>query len=438
MSRNKLKRYTGAEVAQPKSIAEQLLAGTKLGSLLYGKQETYKDGNNQEREDASFNESANGQLVQRMVETAKDAGELVATGLAFGNPLTASNAMSPLIASSQAYWIGHGINDGAQRIENIGEGVKNFVEDPSWQNVWTVAKEVPMLVLDVAGALPVAKTVTTTAKQITPTVKSTVENARKVGYSVEDRMHAVQDVVNMEKYKGLYPIVENGQIVWKKPKIGDTHAVQMIDPRSKLFYHNNGVSRINPEAPRDISFMARFPEQQGYATVHPEGYINSITLTPAPGETTIPKDVMRNFWKGTRDVVRPGTYISGDTSTLPLGEQVHRAFTTGGVKSAVQKLLEKRSVKSHFGLSPDSYKSIISQASRDGYELRWGTPFSWKNWNPTAVNNAGMYPLRGESKTTYLERFNKWADEIGGRHAYVDERGIVQIPHPYIFVKPKP
>lgn len=152
-----------------------------------------------------------------------------------------------------------------------------------------------MLALDVAGALPVAKTVTTTAKQITPTVKSTVENARKVGYSVEDRMHAVQDVVNMEKYKGLYPIVENGQIVWKKPKIGDTHAVQMIDPRSKLFYHNNGVSRINPEAPRDISFMARFPEQQGYAIVHPEGYINSITLTPAPGETTIPKDVMRNF-----------------------------------------------------------------------------------------------------------------------------------------------
>jgi hypothetical protein len=66
-----------------------------------------------------------------MGETAKDAGELVATGLAFGNPLTAGAYMSPLIVGSQAYWIGHGINDGAQRIENIGEGVKNFVEDPS-------------------------------------------------------------------------------------------------------------------------------------------------------------------------------------------------------------------------------------------------------------------------------------------------------------------
>ena len=79
--RNKLKRYTGAEVAQPKSIAEQLLAGTKLGNLLYGKQKTYKDGNNQERKDASFKESANGQLVQRMGETAKDTGRTVAENI---------------------------------------------------------------------------------------------------------------------------------------------------------------------------------------------------------------------------------------------------------------------------------------------------------------------------------------------------------------------
>ena len=38
-----------------------------------------------------------------MGETAKDAGELVATGLAFGNPLTAGEAVTPLIAGSQAY-----------------------------------------------------------------------------------------------------------------------------------------------------------------------------------------------------------------------------------------------------------------------------------------------------------------------------------------------
>lgn len=78
MTRNKLKRYTGAEIAQPKSIAQQLLEGTRLGNLLYGKQETYKDGNNQERKDASFKESANGQLVQRMGDTVKGVGRTIA------------------------------------------------------------------------------------------------------------------------------------------------------------------------------------------------------------------------------------------------------------------------------------------------------------------------------------------------------------------------
>lgn len=173
---NKNQIYSG------KSIAEQLLGNTWVGRLLYGKPETYKDGYGIERKDSDFKESANGQLVQRMWETTKDAGELVATGLAFGNPLTASNAMAPLVVGSQSYWIGHGINDGAQKIDNIGEGVQNFVEDPSWQNVGAVAKEVPMLALDVAGSLPVAKTITNTAKQVTPVaINKTLIDAKILG-----------------------------------------------------------------------------------------------------------------------------------------------------------------------------------------------------------------------------------------------------------------
>lgn len=38
-----------------------------------------------------------------MGETAKDAGNLALTGLAFGNPLTAGSAMAPLITGAQAY-----------------------------------------------------------------------------------------------------------------------------------------------------------------------------------------------------------------------------------------------------------------------------------------------------------------------------------------------
>ena len=175
MTKRKLQKYTGNEVALQPSIAEQLLRGTTVGNWIYGKPKEYTDGDGSKRQDATFKESANGQMVQRMGETAKDAGNLVLTGLAFGNPLTASNIMAPLITGAQTYWIGHGIQDGAQRIENIGEGVKNFVEDPSWQAAGEVVKEVPMLALDVAGAVPVAKTVIQTGKNIEPAVQQVVQ-----------------------------------------------------------------------------------------------------------------------------------------------------------------------------------------------------------------------------------------------------------------------
>ena len=103
MTRRKLHRYTGNEVASQPSIAEQLLRGTKVGELLYGKPTEYTDGDGGKRQDATFKESANGQMVQRMGETAKDAGNLALTGLAFGNPLTASSTMAPLITGAQAY-----------------------------------------------------------------------------------------------------------------------------------------------------------------------------------------------------------------------------------------------------------------------------------------------------------------------------------------------
>ena len=183
MSKRKLYRYTGNEVTSQPSIAEQLLRGTKIGNWLYGESKTHKDGYGNEKQDVTFKESANGQLVQRMGETAKDTGNLVLTGLAFGNPLTASSTMAPLITGAQAYWISNGIKDGTQRIENIEEGVKNFVEDPSWQAVGEVAKEVPMLALDVAGALPIAKTVIETGKNIMPVTQQAVQ---RISGSVDD------------------------------------------------------------------------------------------------------------------------------------------------------------------------------------------------------------------------------------------------------------
>lgn len=73
------------------SIVSQLLSGTKIGKLLGYGDNTYTDGYGTTRTNASLGESANGQQLERMGETAKDVAGLVATGAAFGNPITASN-----------------------------------------------------------------------------------------------------------------------------------------------------------------------------------------------------------------------------------------------------------------------------------------------------------------------------------------------------------
>ena len=70
------KTYSG------RSIASQLLEGTKLGKILYGEPETYKDGYNKTRSHASLEESANGQQLNRMKDTAIGAGTVIAENVA--------------------------------------------------------------------------------------------------------------------------------------------------------------------------------------------------------------------------------------------------------------------------------------------------------------------------------------------------------------------
>ena len=86
----------------------------------------------------SLKESATGQELDRMKNTAKSAGKLTATGLAFGNPITASSVMAPLITSSQAYFMTEGLKDAYDRVTSPNK----------------TAADGAMVALDVAGAVP--------------------------------------------------------------------------------------------------------------------------------------------------------------------------------------------------------------------------------------------------------------------------------------------
>ena len=104
----------------------------------------------------SLKESATGQELNRMKDTAKGTGKLVATGLAFSNPITASTAMAPFITAAQAYFMSDGLKDAYDRITSSSKTIADGA----------------MIALDVAGAVPAFSAIKNGYRFVKPTVKS--------------------------------------------------------------------------------------------------------------------------------------------------------------------------------------------------------------------------------------------------------------------------
>lgn len=87
---------------------------------------TYTDGYGVERRsEVPFNESAQGQQLQRMGETAKNVGKLGLMAAGTINPFTAASTASALLGTAST---AYGLSLGAQNVYNTG---KQFVQDPS-------------------------------------------------------------------------------------------------------------------------------------------------------------------------------------------------------------------------------------------------------------------------------------------------------------------
>ena len=106
----------------------------------------------------SLKESATGQEWDRIKDTAKGTGKLVATGLAFSNPITASSVMAPLITGSQAYFMTEGLKDAYDRVTSPNK----------------TAADGAMVALDIAGAVPAFSAVRNGYRFVKPAVKSGV------------------------------------------------------------------------------------------------------------------------------------------------------------------------------------------------------------------------------------------------------------------------
>ena len=129
----------------------------------------------------SLKESATGQELDRMKETAKDAGKLVATGLAFSNPVTASTVMAPLITGSQAYFMTEGLKDAYDRVTSPNK----------------TAADGAMVALDVAGAVPAFSAIRNGAKYVLPTAAKTVTPALIAKQISKTKLPTVEPTLNI-------------------------------------------------------------------------------------------------------------------------------------------------------------------------------------------------------------------------------------------------
>ena len=129
----------------------------------------------------SLKESATGQELDRIKDTAKDVGKAIATGLAFSNPVTASTAMAPLITGSQAYFITEGLKDAYDRVTSPNK----------------TAADGAMIALDVAGAVPAFSAIRNGAKYVLPTAAKTVAPALIAKQISKTKLPTVEPTLNI-------------------------------------------------------------------------------------------------------------------------------------------------------------------------------------------------------------------------------------------------
>lgn len=129
----------------------------------------------------SLKESATGQELDRMKDTAKGTGKLVATGLAFGNPITASSTIAPFITGSQAYFMTGGLKDAYDRVMSSNK----------------TAEDGAMVVLDVAGAIPAVSAIRNGAKYVLPTAAKTVAPALIAKQISKTKLPTVEPTLNI-------------------------------------------------------------------------------------------------------------------------------------------------------------------------------------------------------------------------------------------------
>lgn len=283
----------------------------------------------------------------------------------------------------------------------------------------------------------------------------------------EGSIHGIQAMVN----RGATQLGENGPM-----GIATKTGNWAIWPTRKNFPAKfSGGDFPTPEgmgwAPGDLSLMLDGNTGKGLKVIMTSPRVdlaNSLDdVSPTLLESlpnTIDKNIMRRFWQNNDRIILPGSYLSGDNGTLPLGLNGISAIDQGkGMSGAISEILHPTHFRPHsYGLSPDSMLSILKQGQRPGHAVRYGPGFT--QLNSSAVYNKHIYDAwskykagamsAGEFKTIFDDWFvsqggrpleirtpNKfrWVRNNDGTKTLVqqEQTPYIVFPHPYVHYKKK-
>ena len=312
-------------------------------------------------------ESATGQELDRMKETAKDAGKLVATGLAFGNPVTTSSTIAPLITGSQAYFMTGGLKDAYDRVTSPNK----------------TAADGAMVALDVAGAVPAFSAIRNGAKYVLPTTTKTVAPALIAKQISKTKLPATEPLLNV----GWAP----------KQTIGVTRAGEydnMFYPNRYDVVHGNanpfGVwlqGKVGTPKPGLKAQIAR-----NVMANRPAQYRGTITLgkpIASVGEVS-DRDALSRIIEGTGadGIIYNNVYDNGFNNN-----QVIHSF----VKPELVDI-NKPAVVKYYG--PTMGKSFAAKSNPNLIDLdTWGMPeynqlakkYGYKDWREMILSDKGDY-----------------------------------------------
>lgn len=210
-----------------KSIFQSLIGNTWLGKKIYGNN-SYTDGYGTTRTNPNFTDSANGQLVTKIGDTAKSAVKITATGLSLSNPITASRTMAPLITGSQSYFVTAGLKDAWDRLTKKDKTIEDDLN----------------IGLDILGA--------------TPTVKALL-NGYKATFQFLQKPHTQKSLTGFSENKYYNPETNewNTDLINLDLKSGKQQAIDFLtsNERNKTFARNNRIfkSKTGYNLPRNDS-----------------------------------------------------------------------------------------------------------------------------------------------------------------------------------------